>query len=537
MPVVLRLQGLTNEAEFEDIRMFFHGLPIPQGGIHIIGGEMGEAFIIFSTERAGQLAMLYSGKSLRGSTVTLYESSMAEFKHTMELELKLRKKRNCASLESENVPQTGDAKNLWNHLLSEHQMNQDQSPSVATTQLANVPKSSEDRIEKSQKPHQAAPVTNQVSVAKPTKQVAEQEGRLNKVGSCKPGYLRLYGLPATITKHEVCQFFKGLNVVDIIPDTLQGQDSCCLVKMASFKEAEEGLKYRCASPRDFPVEVRLAHERMWENAIKPTTNSSSCTISKQGRFSPDRRLHRNCAPKRASCSPEGSAKRHRFNSPSINTEYCVMVRNLPTNITKSRIREFFSCYDVPNSKILHLLDKQRERTSTAFIIFAQVADYTLAMNMNGSLIGSQKIDVSSITREKMNDLLYQNRCTESEGSQSFTSQTVLACIYARNFPANVRKADVKNFFSKYNLKEEDVQLLKDENGNGIGEAIIHFGCEDRAKEALSLHGKRFRQEPIQLACISTKQMKDLLHKTQTHVEQSPTKRNELNECFLKHTTK
>lgn len=46
MAVVIRLQGLPIVAGTMDIRHFFSGLTIPDGGVHIVGGELGEAFIV-----------------------------------------------------------------------------------------------------------------------------------------------------------------------------------------------------------------------------------------------------------------------------------------------------------------------------------------------------------------------------------------------------------------------------------------------------------------------------------------------------------
>lgn len=522
--VVLRLQGLTIEAGSEDIRRFFHGLPILEGGVHIIGGKMGEAFIIFSSERAGQLAMLCSGKQLRGSTVSLHKSSMTELKHKMALSLRKRKR---APTESEPVPQTTAATTNPTEyctrlnvaarvegLQSNNHVNQDQSPPVITSQLENLPKSGKDAIKKSSVGKRTPPVNNQVIVTEPTiHRVETKHEGVREANSCKPGYLRLYGLPNTITRDEVCQFLDGLEVVDVITDTLQGEDQCCLVKMSSFKDAKEGLKSSRSSLRDFHVEVRLAHERMWENAMEHRENLPRSTFSEEVKFSPEGSLHRN-PPAKSPCLFLGSPKRRRSKSPSFDTEYCVMVKNLPKTVTKTEIRGLFSCHDIPNSKILHLLDKWKERTSTAFIIFTEPEEYTSAMNMNGIAVGSQIIDVSSITKEKMRDLMSQNRCTDSERARPCSTQTrpVLSCIYARNFPAAVRKPEVKAFFGMHDVSEEDIELLKDENGNGIGEAVIRFRCEERAREARRLHGERFRQEHILLTCISPQQMMDILHK-------------------------
>lgn len=47
MSVIVRLQNLPWAANAVDIRQYFHGLSIPEGGVHIVGGELGDAFIAF----------------------------------------------------------------------------------------------------------------------------------------------------------------------------------------------------------------------------------------------------------------------------------------------------------------------------------------------------------------------------------------------------------------------------------------------------------------------------------------------------------
>lgn len=47
MSVIIRLQNLPWTANALDIRQFFTGLSIPEGGVHIVGGELGDAFIAF----------------------------------------------------------------------------------------------------------------------------------------------------------------------------------------------------------------------------------------------------------------------------------------------------------------------------------------------------------------------------------------------------------------------------------------------------------------------------------------------------------
>ncbi|OXB69364.1 UNVERIFIED_CONTAM: hypothetical protein H355_003830 [Colinus virginianus] len=85
MAVVIRLQGLPIVAGTMDIRHFFSGLTIPDGGVHIVGGELGEAFIVFATDEDARLGMMRTGGTIKGSKVTLLLSSKTEMQNMIEL--------------------------------------------------------------------------------------------------------------------------------------------------------------------------------------------------------------------------------------------------------------------------------------------------------------------------------------------------------------------------------------------------------------------------------------------------------------------
>ncbi|ESO89761.1 hypothetical protein LOTGIDRAFT_124453, partial [Lottia gigantea] len=78
MSVIIRLQGLPWTASSLDIRNFFQGLSIPPGGVHIIGGNKGEAFIAFSTDEDARKAMMFNFTPLNGSVMQLFLSSKSE---------------------------------------------------------------------------------------------------------------------------------------------------------------------------------------------------------------------------------------------------------------------------------------------------------------------------------------------------------------------------------------------------------------------------------------------------------------------------
>lgn len=82
-PVIIRLQNLPLEARSIDIRRFFEGLLIPDGGVHIIGGERGDAFIAFQSDEDARQAMGRDNQPLCGSLIKLYLSSKTEMQNVI----------------------------------------------------------------------------------------------------------------------------------------------------------------------------------------------------------------------------------------------------------------------------------------------------------------------------------------------------------------------------------------------------------------------------------------------------------------------
>lgn len=83
MSVIIRLQGLPWSASAMDIRNFFKGLNIPPGGVRIIGGENGDAFIAFSTDEDARQAMMHNNGLLNDCQVQLFLSSKTEMQNTI----------------------------------------------------------------------------------------------------------------------------------------------------------------------------------------------------------------------------------------------------------------------------------------------------------------------------------------------------------------------------------------------------------------------------------------------------------------------
>ncbi|XP_029928031.1 RNA binding motif protein 12Ba [Myripristis murdjan] len=549
MPIILRLQGLDVKAGTEDIRKFFESLYIPEGGVYIVGGNLREAFIAFTTQRDGQLAMRRTGNFLKGSKVSLHISSMDELEQ--KLTSKLKKKATSPPPPPVLKPQPSAA---------------DQAPSNATsadpctalllglvTVLQGFQSHEQEENNEAVSPVDA-PKADSPGVV--SDQTPEEACKL------RPGYVRLFGLPASVTKEDICHFFKGLLVQEVIVNVKLGLGRACLVKFANFRDGCDALHFNNQLLGSIHVEVRGASEKMWTSALQECENSHNLEETAEEEAPTD--IQNNpktrppCDPLKPRRGPLEETESHkqqstskvqtkrrsndsldmqpqkkpRYDCDSTNgmsppKECTVMVSNLPNKITKTEIKELFGCPSIPHNKILHLLDKEGNRTDTAFLTLDRTEDYDYALNLNGCHVGSQAIEVSAITKERMEDMLATSKAgcvwkplnirlkgmKKPKTGRPGINPAAQTCLFVRNMPADVRKSQLKNFFRKYELVEDNIFLLHDSDGNGIGEAVVQFKSQKLAAQAQGLHGQVFLGTQVLLARINVKQMREILMQT------------------------
>uniref|UniRef100_A0A672G454 Zgc:153215 n=1 Tax=Salarias fasciatus TaxID=181472 RepID=A0A672G454_SALFA len=376
MTIVLRLTGLDAKAGIEDVRTFFENLHIPDGGVYILGGSLQEAFIAFGSEKDAQLALRQTGGYLRGSAVSLYISSMQEVEHKLETFLRTKKKNSLSVKRPQPQPASSQQSEISN-LLPKLNL-QVSSPSIEPDMV--------------KKPEQTM--------------------------AAKPGYIRLFGLPPTTTKEDICTFFKGLTVQEAMVNVKLGLSHGCLVKFASTQDACEALHFNQRLLGTVCVEVRGATEKLWNSVLEECTNvgreipqRNPCSGSINHKQKPTfaHQIKRKSASE-LPCKPPKTHKLDDSKSPfSPGVEQVVMVNNLPKTMTKTEIKELFECTDIPHKNVLHLLDKDSNRTDTAFLIFHRSEDYEYALNLSGCHVGAAAIKVSSITKIAMRQMIAKYR--------------------------------------------------------------------------------------------------------------------------------
>ncbi|XP_051577437.1 RNA-binding protein 12B-like [Myxocyprinus asiaticus] len=480
MAVVIRLQGLRITAGSEDIRNFFTGLKILDGGVHIIGGELEEAFIIFASDEDARRAMTRSGGCIKGSPVNLLLSSKSEMQSVLE-----------ESTRRSELKSRG----MYKECVKRPSVEQGPSP------RADVRRADNPEIRNRPSPSSFSETRNQ------------REGAALKRDDI---YLKLTGMPFSATKENVRNFFDGLQIEDMLflrnqRGTFNGH---AIVKFATTEDAIEGLKRdrQYIGPRY--VQITRCTEEQWlkEGGVVRTDNRK--------RQSLDRARSR---------SPVSIKTR----SPS-HEEYCVLFENLAHAIEKSDLRALLHPVPLKDDQIIIFVQKKDDRTKSAVVVFRNLTDYCAGLAHHKETLLHKVVYVSPLSKEKMVAMLElsvderddnrgSRRSVEMSQLQRSVPDSEMRCVYVRNLPFDVRKVEITDFFHGFQLSEDRVILLRDERGAGLGEALVIFQSEKEAVMAQSLNGQRFLGSEVMLKCITLAQMQDFGVNDQSMM--SPPERN------------
>ncbi|XP_054629080.1 RNA binding motif protein 12Bb [Dunckerocampus dactyliophorus] len=466
MAVVIRLQGLRITAGSQEIRKFFTGLKIPDGGVHIIGGEREEAFIIFASDEDARRAMTRSGGQIRGGRVTLLLSSKTEMQSLLE--------KSAKKVETNQKSHHED-----NGRHARRSMESDTSQRAATR-------------------HEVSPPTRQ-----------------QRTSNDKSLCVFLKGLPFTVTEREVSEFFSGLRIIDmaLLKNQAGKNNGMGLVKFSSNEEALEALKRDREYIGSRYVEVSPSSEEDWR---RTAGRHPMAAIPEDGRFerhgSPlrgERIFHHHTM---RSHSPTGQQR-------VSSEEFCVLVENLSFAVETEDIKRLFRHANLEDDQILFMNAEDRKSRS-AFVLFKTLREYREATAQEKKSFFNRWIHTRSISREKMISILEEkninssrsgntSRLNERPPSLPRDPNMEKVCLYVQNLPFDVRKVEVMDFFYGFSITEENVLLLRDSRGAGTGKALVLFPSESAAMRALSLNGQRYLGAEVALKCISQAQMREL----------------------------
>lgn len=482
MAVVIRLLGLPFIAGPVDVRHFFTGLTIPDGGVHIIGGEKGEAFIIFATDEDARRAVSRSGGFIKDSSVELFLSSKAEMQKILDMK-------------------------RTDHIGRER-------PGSGASRVGSLSNFVEGMKEEASNSGYGSPINQDAEFHTNGTGHGDIRPRKTRPLKAENPYLFLRGLPYLVNEDDVRVFFSGLCVDGVIflkhHDGRNNGDA--IVKFASCIDASGGLKCHRSFMGSRFIEVMQGSEQQWIEFGGSTVKEGDLPVRTE-EHSPPRGINDRHFRKR---SHSKSPRRTRSRSP---LGFYVHLKNLSLSINKRDLRNFFKDTDLTNEQI-RFLYKDERRTRYAFVMFKTLKDYNSALGLHKTVLQYRPVIVDPISRKQMLKFIecYEKKrpaSTEKESlghvSQKYSQEGYSGqklCIYIRNFPFDVTKAEVQKFFVDFPLAEDDIYLLYDDKGVGLGEALVKFKSEEQAMKAERLNHRRFLGTEVLLRLISEAQTKE-----------------------------
>ncbi|XP_039971597.1 copine-1 isoform X1 [Xiphias gladius] len=516
MAVVIRLQGLPIVAGTMDIRHFFSGLTIPDGGVHIVGGEHGEAFIVFATDEDARLGMMRTGGSIKGSKVSLLLSSKTEMQNMIELSRR-RFEAGAGAVETA-APTAGNANR------------QAGAAPIPTVQPGAGGRSGSHGNQGFS--NTSASVTAASSTQEPPSNKAAAS-----LASVVPCFPNSYSSAPTITT-ALASLNAGPPPIPPLPSMPSMPPMPTLPTIPVPPPVSSLPPVPTVSPLSqgppVPPMSHLPHMSSLP-PFNPSLPPPGGLGSGLPLGTPNPMLFNPLSPlaslglqahmKAAAAAASGAGAAN-------HDELFVLLQNLPFSCTEVEVREFFRGLGVDGVRLLR--DGQGRPSGRAMVKFFSPQDSFEAVKRGGGMMGQRFIEITpaserqwaslsdSTTGHGPHNSSKSNNSNESQDQQHRRSNAGSGgrdqrgrsrsphrqefCVYLKGLPYEADKKQIKEFFKNLAIVEDSIYIAYGPSGRATGEGFLEFKTEQDYKTALGAHMQYMGTRFIQVHPISRKGM-------------------------------
>ena len=534
MTVIIRMQNLSLEASAQDIRHFFYGLQIPDGGVHIVGGKYGDVFIAFASDEDARRAMMCDHDSIRGQIIRLFLSSHAE----MDEVIAIAKEHNKAMM---SVPM-----NKMRSVSPKRQQIHRPVYSPSSPQITKSPEySSEHRLQTEkltfppsfrqstryspQREYSPHPKSSRhainVNISEPSHNVSRDSGLSPKSisrqeRSSDPNYLYPPAhISRTIQLDRKQHYVKKSAMEEQVPRhrIIDNETD----QKVTLEKIEDDKMY---SPRTKNYDSPRHGSGQKTKDIKTASPHSRETadivehhLGQKVRSRISRKLERSISP---------PPKRARRSVSVDSTNICLYIGNLPANVAFHDCHSFFSNHGEKEVKLIN--DLRGERIGCGYIKFSNANKCENAyQEMNGKIIAGKKVHLAKCSMNEYSDAfdsyrpnVHRNdsKCIETlrvvrrygdyppDATDHYPSKRAtmhkknkpkiknFTCIKVSNMPARCSRFDLIDFFAGLHLEKNDVYVEYDNNGIVVGNAYVKFSTYQDADTAETFSNKSFNSK-------------------------------------------
>ncbi|ETE61506.1 RNA-binding protein 12 [Ophiophagus hannah] len=506
MAVVIRLQGLPIVAGTMDIRHFFSGLTIPDGGVHIVGGELGEAFIVFATDEDARLGMMRTGGTIKGSKVTLLLSSKTEMQNMIELS---RRRFETANLDippanaSRSVPPPSSGISSRVTLSTTVSNFNSPSPSVVTA-ATSVHESNKNIPTFSTASMGTAPPNLGVTFGSPTfsSTISSTASPMNTVPP--PPIPPIPALPSLPPMPSI----PPIPVPPPVP-TLPPVPPVPPIPPVPPVPPMTSLPPLSGMPPMNPPPVAPLPAGMNGSGTAMNLNSNLNPMF----MNPINAIQINS---------QSSVKSLPINPDDL----YVSVHGMPFSATESDVKDFFHGLRVDAVHILK--DHVGRNNGNGLVKFCSPQDTFEALKRNRMLMIQRYVEISPATERQWvsagGHITFKQ--TMGPSGQNHPPQTLSMskspngqkrsrsrsphdqgfCVYLKGLPFESENKHVIDFFKKLDIVEDSIYIAYGPNGKALGEGFVEFRNETDYKAALCHHKQYIGNRFIQVHPITKKAM-------------------------------
>lgn len=501
MSIIIRLQNLPLEANSLDIRRFFHGLHIPDGGVHIVGGDHGDAFIAFGTDEDARRAMGHDGNSIKGSKIKLLLSSRNEMQRVIEL-------ARSQTMVMKNIPGNVCPQPTNVQPNSQQQPNSSIIPNNSIQQLPPV--SQPPMPYQQQQPAQvfssnSVPVNSQQS----TTQITHQQGYYNQQQSVS-------NQMPPITQNQYG-----------IINNQSSNDRSYRVHGGNDGRGQSEYRSRSRSRSRSPPKNRYMYPGQNSPQVQNTMHTGIMgSIAQQPPSHPP--LNQPYAPSNNSFVNNHSNSGYPEQPPPIQSSSYGSYgnNNLPP-------------YPPQNNTGNEMIERKYDRPAS----WNPSSNDTFRPTASGPEDDYRKMDPmnqhhSSITQPINNNVksssygsygnnnehlaipqpIYTNYSNPSNSPRIFTIQLL-------NLPFNVTNIDLIQFFHPLTLTEDNITLLRDSKGYPSGIALVKFSSHREFETALGYNNGFIRDRKIQVCSLTDLSGSNSVNQIPPPISQQPSSAN------------
>ncbi|CAF0995740.1 unnamed protein product [Adineta steineri] len=495
MSVIIRLENLPWEARSIDIRRFFQGLQIPDGGVHIVGGDRGDAFIAFHSDDDARQAMQKNGGLISNQPVKLFLSSKIEMQHVIAA---ARGKPSAPSnpvtnsnqsTQQTNIPQqkrTDPLSQQYTHDIDENQHQQQTQTSTTQSNVTNDPMSSfldvvtkmqQQQQQQQQKPNTAAttlPTTTSVLPTPPTATPAAT--------GLAPANLVLQLLQSNLSNlppNVLAQVQGQLAGQGLASQPNQVLQQLAALQAATQQQASPMQTNSSHSPIYNPTQSAstnpsVGHHNLQQSSIHDTNQTTNNNAFPQG------------APPPLNLFPPGTIPPNALTA-LLNAQQQQQQQQLPFQSVANQLPANFplppwmqpAAGQTPSFN-LQQQPQQQQQQQRSLLNHPLIQD-DQQMRLRQHDFNSNITNQFQQSYSTGNSRLPQQ---QQQQQQQLRSKLREPYLRVKNLSRKYSYRDVKLLFADYKLRLEDIKMINDQNGERTGESVVQFRSIEDADEAL-----------------------------------------------------